>query len=367
MASGSRAEEGGVLGIAAISEGGGHRGFFHANTARARIPAACVLAVSAAYALIVCWGQYARGDYGWHDLGMIASWYDGIPFWIGPEHRSHLGIHWTPTLILYWPVVRLFGPFAICALGVICIHLGAWFQVLILERWCDDRVVLACAALVFADGLFARTVECSAHYEPPFVLLASVWLWAVSEERKLVGWIAFLLALGVREDAGLVLALLSVAILVVWRFGILWAPMGLLHTVIATRLMLLFGHPFTAPWAKYGATQGSAVLGMLRHPAWVLSDIASSGALHIPILALLSPAGWAGALAGLPMMLADETSRHGLWYYCSAMMLPGLWLGMSCGVRWFKGSRWWAIAWCAATLWGFHDLLDNGLRFMPWP
>ena len=242
---------------------------------------------------------------------------------------SHFAIHFSPALFVLTPFYALFPKPAVL---VVAQALALALAAIPLYHLLRPRVARGPAAL-FAASLLAVPIfawgACRDFHDSSFLpapLLAAVW----ALERGRWRWFAAfaLLALCVREDAGLVLAALGVWALVRGlgpRVAIPVAVAGLLWSAAITRLVMpAFWSPgmimdprrfFVAMFGQWGATPLEAVRGILTHPAAVVRALTGRDAVHYlylvfqPLL-LLPPFGDWAALVALPGLGVNLLSRY---------------------------------------------------------
>jgi uncharacterized membrane protein len=141
---------------------------------------------------------------------------------------SHFGVHFSPTLLLLtvplyavWP-----SPMALLVLQAVFAALAPVVLYLLLRR----REVAAEGAWLLAAAMFLLPAYSRAGWNDfhdvvflPVFLLAVMW--AVHAERRIALWVLAVLALGVREDAGMTLAAIGVYVWCARRDR--WTAMGL--------------------------------------------------------------------------------------------------------------------------------------------
>jgi uncharacterized membrane protein len=326
-------------------------------------PSLVVLFVASVYAFQATWSSYRALGYGFHDLGLINDWftnalYGGRPFFVTENNATHLATHFTPSLLVQLPFYCVFNSqYLLVGLGIVEMYLGVFFQIAILEvliknlipHWRLRTLTLAAFAVFYSLNLFTRRVIASGHCEPPFVLFASALAYLLLRRGSLLAIAALTaLALGVREDSGVVLMLLIVTLpllpsaVVGARRALLRRTTaiglaGLAYTgLVVSTIMPLFGTQTTRLWSRYGASWTQVLVYLVTHPAVIWADIMNSGFMALNrsfffLPALAGPMGIAANLAGLPTFTADDQARNQLEYYNSAMLLPGLFLAASVG------------------------------------
>src|SRR5260370_10688010 len=166
--------------------------------------------------------------YGFRDLALTADWftnalYQSKPFWLTQYALNLLSIHFTPTLLLLIPLYRLSeSSYLLLFLGTwaiaVSLYLGhRWWMALSLDPsqsvWL--RSTVSAAMILFIGlNLFTKTILDSAHIELFYLPLFLGFVLCLRSCRK-TRWAAlfFLLALGIREDAGFYLGLQTLALL----------------------------------------------------------------------------------------------------------------------------------------------------------
>jgi hypothetical protein len=219
----------------------------------------------------------------------------------------------------------------------------------LVPNWRLRVVTLTAFTVFYSLTFFTRRVIASGHCEPPFVLLASALAWVLMRQGSLVAVVVLtVLALGVREDAGVILMFLVVTLPLLpsavigdrkalLRRAAAIGLAGLAYTaLVVSVIMPLFGTQTTRLWARYGSTWAQVLVHIVTHPAVIATDVMKSGFLAINrslffLPALSGPLGIAANLSGLPTFTAEDPARSQLEYYNSAMLLPGLFLASSVG------------------------------------
>lgn len=242
---------------------------------------------------------------------------------------SHFGVHFSPTLLVLapfyalWPVAKTLMAGQAVALALAPVPLYA-----LLRPRVGGAAALLLALTLLALPIFVRAGGGDFHDACflPAPLLAAVW--ALEARRR--GWLAvFLFAvLGVREDAGLAVAMLG---LYAWvrghgaRTAVLLAALGLGWFALATRVVIpAFGSPeiiadprrfFAAAFGHWGGTPLEAVRGILTDPLAVARWLATrelaqyAYTLVLPLL-LLPPFLDAALLVALPGLAINLLSRY---------------------------------------------------------
>lgn len=242
---------------------------------------------------------------------------------------SHLGLHFSPTLLVLLPFYALWPhPALLMAAQALAIGLAAvpLYHLLVRHARPSTALCLAVSLLgvpVFASSGFGDFRDSSLL---PVLLLST--LWAIEYRRW--GWLALfaLATLGVREDTGLIFVALAVYALATVRnprLSLLLAAAGIAWVVLVPKLMMgRFASPglimdperfFAAMFGRWGATPGAAALGILTHPAEVIRTVLDPQSarylysLLLPLL-LLPPWGDWAALVALPSLAVNLLSAY---------------------------------------------------------
>jgi hypothetical protein len=299
---------------------------------------------------------YVGTLYNYHDLTLITDWFSnalvhGRPFWITDGHRSHLTIHFTPALILLTPAFAFFHEqyalpaivaFTVCA----GIYLAARDQRISLTRLSLASTYLWILTIAFfivvAENRYTARIISSAHFEPVFVLAAALLLHRLRSDAGY--WqlgILLVLALGIRQDAGLYLFFLLISCLVApssWgrprprKVAVLAAACVVYVVVVAGVVMPRLGDTEgTRFWHLWGSSWPQVFLAWLTSPGEVFRAIESSdfgefnrAFLYLP---LLNPLAWlANQLPSILFYTADAPDKRALLFYNASFLLPGMML-----------------------------------------
>lgn len=330
-------------------------------------PAALLHGALAAYALATLHAIYRAGKFAFHDLGLTNDYLantvrHGRLFWAADLGLDHLGIHFSPTLLLATPLYAVFeSQFVLLALGVAAYYGGICFALRIFRRLVPAGFGVAgdalAIALVVALGvnLYARTVLVSAHFEVLFTFFALAVLDGLLSDAPLARLVPLAaLALGVREDAGLHLAGPLLATLFVGtpsdpaaRVRLRRRALGLVALAIAWVAIVVgvvmpaFGSRHAGYvvqfWGAFGDSPAAIAWTLATSPRRVAAAIAHGG-----LVAFHWSFGWIGVLRPLVFLLtnvsgvifyvADEEAKRQLWYYNAAFLLPGAVLAVAAGM-----------------------------------
>ena len=316
--------------------------------------------VAAYLAWVLSW-QYTRfvaGRFSYHDLTLITDFFTnalhhGKPFWITDYEILHFKIHFTPTLVLLTPFFLLFkSQFALIAIvGTVvatALFVATNEQSCSLERVGVPPVYRT--LLVFSFFLllaFNRyTLRCmnSAHFEPVFLLPAVLVMAAV---RRGQGYgrtlVPCLLALGVRQDAGLFLFFLLLAC---FFAPASWTEMRrsrvavsaifcVIYILFAARLALPWFGSDTATrmWQRWGETWPEVFMSWAEQPDLVYKAVGGSEFIawnaEFYFLHVVNGVVWLlTQLPGILFYTADAWDKQRLAYYNTSFLLPGVALSL---------------------------------------
>lgn len=310
--------------------------------------------IIAAYAMLVCYSLYWRGSYNFHDLGLINDWFANIgrgkPFYVSEYQASHLGKHFTPSLLLLFPFYLLTeSQFILILLGSLAFAWTFVELVIFAEAFARAenlqlspvlRFYLIALSLFFTLSTFHKTVLASAHFEIFFIPIAIkiVRLFLEGAKRlSFYGWLV--LAIGIRQDAAIFLGSILLALSLYrgqpgkrfFNFPRL-AVSGLISLIwlfLAVKVFIpLFGTEQNVQlWQSWGQSWPEIFLTMVSQPKRLLDTIAASG--FMPLMKSMFFSGFLSPLSFLiahaPSLLiytVDDFSRYSLKYYNSAFMLP---------------------------------------------
>jgi predicted membrane protein DUF2079 len=241
---------------------------------------------------------------------------------------SHLGVHFSPTLLLLAPLYALWpSPLVLVAAQALVVALAMVPLYRLLERDMGEAGAAACSlALLAVPNLYWAGVHDfrDANFLPALLLLA---YWALENRRHARLAVVALAALGVREEAALVIAMMGVYALFRahgWRVGLgLIALGGLWIGAVIPTLSSLFWSPglwmdapgfFRDVFGHWGDTPLAAARGLASSPA-ALGGALVNGETARYIYRLLSPMlvapplldpAW---LMGLPTLAINLLSR----------------------------------------------------------
>ncbi len=243
---------------------------------------------------------------------------------------SHFAVHFSPTLLLFQPVMKAWpSPLTLAACQAVCAALAVVPLYVLLRR----HTTPGAAAVLAVAYLGLPAIAMSGHHDfhdadflPVFLFAAAA---ALDARRR--GWFTLfaVLALGVREDASLVVAMLGVYSLLARRdvLGGAWAiVLGVAWGVVVTKLVMpLFWTPglwidparfLVLHLGHLGATP-AAIAAHIAHDPVGFARLLVNGdnvkylyALVRPMLAL-PLAGSLAWLPAVPALLVNMLTRQG--------------------------------------------------------
>jgi len=242
---------------------------------------------------------------------------------------SHLGLHFSPTLLVLLPFYALWPhPAVLMAAQALAIGLAPVPLYHLLRRHVRPSAASCLAVSLLGLPVFAWSgfVDFRDSSFLPVLLLSTLW----AMESRRWGWLALfaLAALGVREDTGLIFVAMALYTLAAGRGpwpSLLLAAAGMAWLALVPKLMMgRFASPglimdperfFAAMFGHWGQTPGSAALAILTHPARVIRTVLDAGSaryvysLLLPLLLLPALGDWA-ALAALPGLALNLLSAY---------------------------------------------------------
>lgn len=215
---------------------------------------------------------------------------------------SHFGVHFSPTLLLLLPVYALFpSPLTLLFLQSLAVALGPAVLFILLRRelGCPGAAVISLGLLILPA--FARAGWNDFHdltFLPLFLLVAMVGL---ESRRNMLFAVGTILALGLREDVGLILLAMGLYILISrrgWKKALLVSSIGLAWFVLSVSVVIPRFHSpglwidpsgfFALHFGRWGDTPIAAAKGVLAEPGAFLREILSRERLHY-VYGLLQP------------------------------------------------------------------------------
>ena len=322
------------------------------------LPLATILILILIYNWILL-SHYYGYVYAYHDLALITDWftnalYHSKPFWISEDSVNHLSIHFTPTLVLLIPLYLLSdSSYLLLFLGTLALaaslYLGhRWWMAL--SRSCFQSVWVASAvsaalAAFIALNTFTKTILDSAHIEIFYIPLFLGFAYSLRYHQK-VRWAVPLcvLALGIREEAGLYLSPQTLALLFLpgrsaedpRRFrnrALVFSGCALLYTIIAIKIIFpyFFGIHETSVergWSEWGNSWLQVTLTILTSPKLLFHHLQQSafGRLNrsFGYIPWLNPAMAVLVNApGLLLYTASHADKRLLWFYHGSFLFAG--------------------------------------------
>ena len=199
----------------------------------------------------------------WFDWGhfyeSLNNCFQGKPFHLNLCHGSFLGSRFTPTLLLLLPVAATGSVFLFFFVSSLLVGSGALFVFLI------SRTLKAGVSESLLMGLWYLLIPGVANMNLPLIdgfhevfmlfplVLGSVWCYL--EKKYIAACILFLLALGVRETAGIIFAGYGLILFFTGKkkVGALVTAVSLVYVVLALKvLMPLFDPPKEGTYAHVG-------------------------------------------------------------------------------------------------------------------
>ncbi len=264
---------------------------------------------------------------------------------------TRLAIHFEPTFILISPIYLLWSdPKALLLLQTVALASGA-FPVYWLARKELNSVVAA--VLISASYLLLPSLEAVNFAEfHPVALAAPLLLWGFyfANNGQWWGYLSTsLLAMGTKEEVGLVVAMMSLYLAFTTRsrwIPLLVAALGVISSVMAVMVVIPHFNPnHASPYVGYysylGRNLPAIAVNLLLHP-WIPVQKSLD---EPPYLAsFLQPFGYLDLLAperllmGIPSFLINilssdgEMQRPNLYHY-TAPMIPALMIATIAGVR----------------------------------
>lgn len=260
---------------------------------------------------------------------------------------THFGVHTNWFFFALLPVHALFStPLFFVVLHGVILWSAAVPLWRLAARTTRSDVIALLATVAWLTNAWTGTIINHAFHPEALFVPAAFWLLVGWTERKTGIWVlAAAVFLAVREDAGLYLAAFAVGALLFERDRrrpaaalLLAATVLFLVTTKVVQPTILARDGTAAPgyfefWAKYGATPGAALRGMLAQPVTVLRDLATSGLPEILVAAGLLPLLFPQAMIALApaaLLLGTSANPHMHSYntYYPAPLLPFLFWGI---------------------------------------
>jgi len=322
------------------------------------LPLGTILILTLIYNWILL-GHYYGYVYAFHDLALITDWftnalYHSKPFWISEDSVNHLSIHFTPTLVLLIPLYLLSdSSYLLAFLGTLALaaslYLGhRWWMALsrtyLQSVWVASAVSAALAAFIALNG-FTKTILDSTHIEIFYLPLFLGFAYSLRFYQKVrLAALLWVLALGIREEAGFYLCLQTLALLFLpgrpaaepRRFrnrALVFSGCALLYTIIAVKIIFpyFFGINETSVergWSEWGNSWLQVTLRIVTSPKLLFHHLAHSSFERFNrsfgYIPWLNPAMAALVNApGLLLYTASHTDKRLLWFYNSSFLFAG--------------------------------------------
>ncbi len=241
-------------------------------------------------------------------------------------HFLLLADHWSPVLALFAPLYWIHdGP------ATLLVAQGVLFALAIPPLWAYTRRQLGPGAAYFVCVAYALSLPVMEavifdFHEVAFVpVLTAVMVERFDAGRRWHGILAATALLLVKEDMGLLVAGFGCYLLLTRRrwIGLAFVVGGLAATWVATHLLIpAFGGSATFYWAydQFGATLGSALVGVITHPLHALRVFVTPWVKARTMIGLLATFGFLPlaspmVVAVLPL-LAERmlASGYPLWW-----------------------------------------------------
>lgn len=319
-------------------------------------------------ALVIPWSFFASLSFrmDFYDLGLISNFLSntakGKIFLVDDYGISHLSLHWTPTLFILVPFYHFFeSQFITVILGNIIGCLGIAYFILFLYRNIQNKfnhkffiiTFIIFITLLFFANKYLNANFVAGHFEIIFLGFALLSLTMLLENRPLsYTIIPVLLALGVREDMGLFLAF--------QLFSLLFIPSKIIHLEKKTKktiYLLIFicvlyvilnltvfmplmrtekAYWINRYWSHWGNSWFEIIINVITQPIEVIKALKSSGITAFNeaffYLGIFNPLQWICVhIPGMLLFLANATDKNHLFWYNSAMLLPGIYISTVVG------------------------------------
>lgn len=284
----------------------------------------------------------------------------------GPERGSHLRFHWSPTLALLWPVVRLAPTVLPLQLVQVALIVGCAPLLRVLVRpYLGERLATLAGTLCLLYPPLLAVGFGEFHELALWPILALTMLWSADRRRWGIFAFATIAAVGVREDVCILVAMIGAVFVVLAALGrkeaalLAGAPADRRATALAGlgaiaaglgSLGFYFGIVVVhvGPWApshfyRYAFADGPLQLlgALVSEPAVALPAIVQLGKLTyllealVPLALLPFASAWSLlALPGLAVCVLSAVPlawRMGSHYV--ALWAPFLVLGAAFGMR----------------------------------
>ena len=296
------------------------------------------LVLSAAVLLFALLGTYQQIasfntlSMAWFDWGhfyeSLINCLQGRPFHLNLCHGSFLGSRFTPSLLLLLPAAATGSVFLFFFVSSLLVGSGAFFVFLIsrtLKAGNNESLLMGLWYLLI-PGVANMNLPLIDGFHEVFMLfplvLGSVWCYL--EKKYIAAVICFLLALGVRETAGIIFAGYGLILFFSGKrkAGVFVTCLSLVYVVLALKVFMpLFNPPKEGTYAHVGyfSHLGSSVWEIALSPVMKPEVFWSSCfngrnllfwcTLLLPFLPL-APAAWVWLLPCLPDLVMISVDRR---------------------------------------------------------
>ena len=295
---------------------------------------------------VICIWKYYHFGYNGLDLAIFNQvFYNSahghlFDFTIHPQ--SYLGDHFELIIILLLPFYYLFQhPISLLILQSLGLALAAWPIFLIAKKLLPANYVLL-PVMAWLLNPFVQNINLFEFHILPFAIIFILWAFYFYQKNKFPAFLLLtLLALLVREDAALVMAMFSILALLDKKKArwIIWpALLSLGWFIISLKVTSHFApdgqYKFLYYYAWLGHDLKEIALNALTHPLFVLQHLATWNnflftlGLLLPFAALLKPKYLLlGLLIYLQIILGGASnSVIALKLHYSALLLPALFI-----------------------------------------
>ena len=279
------------------------------------------------------WRKFVMFDYGVY-TNMIWNSGHGDGFRCLVD-SSYLVNHLSFSLALLGPLYRVWDhPFLLWVIQWLFLVGGVLFLARAAWRLNVPGGLTVAILIFFAGYHYTQQALLSEVHGVCFYFILIPWFYYFLKFQRQWLWLPFLLILGVREDAAVVIlpALLYFAVRERWRGGYVYAALALGYMVLAmtTLYPLLTGLTLMA---RRHADLGSNPLAHLLNPETLATRAAAIGWVYLPILPFLLKRGWLPllvfpSLSLLQAMGGGTTRQHSLELHYAAPVMACLVIAM---------------------------------------
>lgn len=319
--------------------------------------------------IIVPWTFFVNTSFrmAFYDLGLIsdflANTVKGKIFFVDALDISHLSLHWTPTLFLLTPFFKFFES---QFLTIVLTNLIGCFSIIyfllfiynkILSKFSSKPFLISATlflSLLFFSNKFINANFVAGHFEIIYFGFSLLTLTLLLENRSfLIVFIPFILALGVREDMGLFLSFQLLSLLFIPKniFSLeRKAKINIFYMIILCIIVVILNLTVFMPlmradktywinrfWSHWGDSGSEIIFNVLTHPIEVIKALIGSGITGFNeaffYLGVFNPIQWICVhIPGTILFLSNATDKSHLFWYNSAMMLPGFYIASLVGM-----------------------------------